>query len=210
MADSVKTLAWRYMVGGDPFPVDHDGAETTRHFLRRLDEVLIDLTEFNLRPPASPAQISDVMRAARLQDLTARKVFYRSDRIEDQQAWYSIRSAWNGRMRARWTSVAIIIEFCGLGVGVARGVKVFDIDVLGLLAAVGAGIAAWVLAKQYEQLNRSHFVASQELASIAVAIEEVQQEEDWSAFVASAEAAISREHSLWRASRGVTLRTASG
>jgi hypothetical protein len=45
-------------------------------------------------------------------------------------------------------------------------------------------------------------VTSQELAAVATAHELATDEKEWASFVAEAEGAISREHTLWRASRG--------
>jgi conflict system pore-forming effector with SLATT domain len=44
-------------------------------------------------------------------------------------------------------------------------------------------------------------VASQELSTISGQVDLTTTEEDWAHFVDQAEEAISREHTLWRASR---------
>jgi hypothetical protein len=44
-------------------------------------------------------------------------------------------------------------------------------------------------------------VASRELAAISLLVKQQKTEEDWSAFVNDGEDSISREHTLWRASR---------
>ena len=58
-------------------------------------------------------------------------------------------------------------------------------------------------AKQHPNLATAYGIASQELASIATELATLPGEERWAAFVGQAEEAISREHTLWRASRGL-------
>ena len=47
-AESVKTLAWRFAVGGRPFGIDEH--ETDEKFLARLGDILTDLHDLSLQP----------------------------------------------------------------------------------------------------------------------------------------------------------------
>ena len=49
-------------------------------------------------------------------------------------------------------------------------------------------------------------VTSQELAAVASEVEALTDQALWGQLVAAAEAAISREHTLWTASRGIMVR----
>jgi hypothetical protein len=55
-------------------------------------------------------------------------------------------------------------------------------------------------------LSTASGVTSQELAAVASELEALTDERLWAQFVAEAEEAISREHTLWRASRGLRMR----
>ena len=74
-----------------------------------------------------------------------------------------------------------------------------------LVATVGAATAAWVQAKQYATLASAYAIAiaiaNEELASIRVLSAHGTGEAAWAEFVDSAEGAISREHTMWRAPR---------
>ena len=59
------------------------------------------------------------------------------------------------------------------------------------------------MVKQHRNLATAYSIASQELAEVATEFVTVKGEEHWAAFVSQAEGAISREHTLWRASRGL-------
>ena len=206
-AESAKTLAWRYAVGGEPFPVELDASEADRALLQRLGEVLEDLSELDMTPVlTADQQITPEMRSTRSSGLDTRKAAYDIDRVEDQRVWYSKKSEWNGERGRNWSLVALAIELAGIVAGAFKAFQVWHFDGLGLLAAIAAALTAWSQAKQYQTLNRAYFVASQELASIRSQIVRSMSEAEWAQFVQEAEEAISREHTLWRASRGVRLR----
>lgn len=200
-AESVKTLTWRYSVGGVPFPVDYDQADAD--FLGQIKDVLQDLSELHLDPVlTADQQITAAMRQLRASGLDGRKRAYEQDRIEDQRTWYANKSKWNGKRSNWWSVAAIVGETAGILAGALRAFDQIHFDLLGIFAALAAGATAWSQAKQYETLERAYFIASQELATIRSQVD-AQDSKDWPTFVDKAEEAISREHTLWRASRGV-------
>ena len=95
---------------------------------------------------------------------------------------------WRSRRRASpeaWLPRAGLIEF----------------DVLGVCATLAAAIGAWLEMGQHESLARAYAIAAHELAAIRDLVPWQETEEDWAQFVGSAEEAVSREHTMWRASR---------
>ncbi|KQP29325.1 hypothetical protein ASF38_00685 [Aeromicrobium sp. Leaf272] len=79
---------------------------------------------------------------------------------------------------------------------------VVRIDLVGLIAAGAATMTSWSQAKQYSTLATAYGITAQELATIKSEIDSVPESE-WADYVGQAEEAISREHTLWRASRGI-------
>ena len=75
------------------------------------------------------------------------------------------------------------------------------LDFAGIIAAMVASGAAWLALKQYSQLTSAYRVAAGELAIQADVLNTVNEAE-WPQAVADAEEAISREHTMWLASRG--------
>lgn len=204
-AESAKTLAWRYMVGGLPFGLGvGDAEETDTLFLQKIRSVLRDLNGLDMPPDADAGhQITPTMRAKRSLGLDERKVLYDQDRIEDQRAWYAKKASSNLRV-ARWfEALALTVEGIGIVLAGLKAFQVVSLDLLGVAAAMGGGLAAWSQAKQYRGLTTAYSIAAQELAAIRDAISVERDEENWAAFVDDCEEAISREHTLWRASRGV-------
>ena len=202
-AESVKTLAWRYAVGGDPFPLTASPAEADQLFVSRLTEVVESLEYVSVRSSASGAQITDSMRRCRAAALPDRTTAYERGRIDDQQEWYRTKGRWNERRARVLGGATLALEVVGLGAAVIRAAGIVDVDLLGVVAALAAALTAWSQMKQHDALARAYAVASHELAAIRALIVWQDTEAGWASFVDQAEEAISREHTLWRASRGI-------
>lgn len=203
-AESTKTLAWRYMAGGAPLPLAAAAETIDRAFLERLHDILQDLHGLDLSPEnTTQVQITPEMRRVRGLDLAQRKAFYQQSRIEEQWRWYTEKAATNHRTAHRWALATIALEFLGVLGATFKTFHLIEIDMLGILAAGAAALAAWAQSRQFRTLSHAYVVASQELASIRSRVCSLDNEEDWARFVQETEEAISREHALWRASRGL-------
>jgi hypothetical protein len=204
VAESAKTLTWRYIVGGSPFGREEvsDDREAERLLLDRFRQIAGDLRGAHLVPVSAAAdQITPGLRRLRGLALEERRELYRDERIGGQQAWYA-RSALRHEQRAtQWSLALTSLEALGLTGGVLKATGVLGVDLLGLAGAVVAAGAAWVHAKQHQSLANAYAVASQELAAISGQVGWAASEQEWAHFVDQAEEAISREHTLWRASR---------
>ncbi|MGY1623432.1 DUF4231 domain-containing protein [Geodermatophilus sp. SYSU D00965] len=206
-AESIKTLCWRYAVGSRLFPADLDGAAADRLFVERLREILRSIRDLQAVQPEDHQyeEVTPWMRRLRAAPLAERRSAYERQRIEDQQHWYAGRARSNRRRARRWNVVVLTLELLGVVVGVVKAFSLAgtfnEAALVGLVATVGAAAAAWVQTKQYAALASAYAIANEELATIRVLIPYAASEEQWAEFVDSAEAAISREHTMWRASR---------
>jgi hypothetical protein len=206
-AESCKTLAWRYAVGGQPFGLTTaDDREADESYVEAIGEVIASL-EYGPPEEGAGAQITDDMRAMRHRSLEERRAAYESGRIEDQQDWYAKKAQFNDGQADWWKRVVLGLEFAGLLLGLVAIAAAVAIDVVGVVAAAAAAVMAWLQIKQHETLARAYSVASEELAAIRSLVRYQISEDDWSGFVAQSEEAISREHTLWRASRDVRVPT---
>jgi hypothetical protein len=187
LAESVKTLSWRYAVGGTPFPIDMAPKDAEMSFLGRLTELVRDLPAVVGVPTSAPA-ISPAMRRARQVDLAGRRRAYLRGRIVDQQSWYAGRATHHRRRADRLQVSGLILEILGVAAGLGEVVRVLDIDLAGIIAALIAANAT------------AYALASQELGIIRSRLELPVTESEWGPLVADAEDAISREHTTWRAS----------
>ncbi|HEX3791210.1 MAG TPA: DUF4231 domain-containing protein [Pseudonocardiaceae bacterium] len=199
LAESVKTLSWRFAVGGAPFPVTLEPGLAERLFLNRLAELLRDLPAVVTAPSLAPA-ISATMRRLRATELADRQLAYLSGRIADQQKWYADRAVQHAR-RARQLQIAgLLLEVVGVAAALGEFVHLFSFDLAGIVAAMIAAIAAWAAGKQYGANAAAYSLAGHELAIIHTRLDQPLTEPEWSNQVADAEDAVSREHTTWRAS----------
>jgi hypothetical protein len=201
-AESAKTLTWRYLVGGDPFGKaslpDHDAEQL---LLNRFGQIARDLKGVHLVPVSGGAdQLSNAMRQIRALPLDTRREQYRRGRIHDQRDWYAHKARWNELRATRWALTLAALEAVGLAGAVLKATGAVEVDLLGLAGALVAAGVAWFQTKQYQTLASAYAVASQELMTIGSQIDRPSAEEEWAHFVDQAEEAISREHTLWRAS----------
>ncbi len=199
LAESVKTLAWRYAVGAKPFELKLDGSASRELMRVRLAEVA-DQVQDRL-PISSPVPgITPEMERLRSASFPERRAAYVEGRTSEQQRWYASRSVANRARASRWRIFLIVSEVVALVLAAARAFGVFQIDLSGVLAALVSAGAAWVALKQHGELASAYAMAAREL-SIQVGRLATTPEAHWADAAADAEEAISREHTMWLASR---------
>jgi SMODS and SLOG-associating 2TM effector domain 3/SMODS and SLOG-associating 2TM effector domain 1 len=211
VAESAKSLAWRYAVGGQPFNLGLDTEAADTLLLHRLSDTLADVPRLAralnavAKDKANPT--SGTMNELRKQDLDIRIESYRTGRVDDQLRWYERKARDNHRLAHRTHWILALLEAIGV---------VFILLQLALSASIGASFPlegfiavlvtagiAWSQAKRYQDLSISYHVASREAYSLENGIPKEPSEATWAAFVDDAESAFSREHRLWRATRTI-------
>lgn len=200
LAESVKTLTWRFAVGGAPFELTSERIAAEEQFLGQIAKLLDDAPRTSIHPTTGAALSAEIV-ALRKSSLAQRKEAYISGRIGEQNDWYAKRSEWNRRRASKWRSVLIIGESIGAVAALLRATGILSVDLAGIFAALVASGIAWVATKQHDSLGRAYAYAANELAIIRGRFECHLSEHRWALEVANAEEAISREHTMWRASR---------
>ena len=202
-AESAKSLAWEYAVGGGPFCVE-TCTDPDDLLVSRLSEIVTRLRDFAVAgDDGAGEQVTPKMRALRDGDLAVRRSSYVSDRVDDQRKWYSTKAKLNGRLYNAWLIAALAAQGAGLTLGFLLATGKLEFDALSVLAAVAAAVTAWVQTKDHGQLAEAYGIAAQELALAKVGLETAETEERaWAQLVDDAEQAVSREHTLWIARRG--------
>jgi hypothetical protein len=200
LAESAKTLAWRFAACAAPFPREEasDGAEA--RLVREMQELLRDAPDTAVVATGAPA-VSPEMRALRNADLHTRRDAYLQHRIDNQAGWYRRKARWNIDRAQHWRIGLLVMETLGVIAALVRAVGLVEIDLAGIVAAlIGAGVA-WLATKQHENVGRAYAFATNELGLARARLEGISDEQRWAQEVADAEEAISREHTMWRASR---------
>jgi conflict system pore-forming effector with SLATT domain len=200
LAESAKSLAWRYSVGGVPFAKEDDDTVVERRFVEQMSRLLDEAPTESIRPSQRPV-ITEQMAALRESDVATRRDTYLRHRIIDQQQWYSRKALLNERLADRWRFVLVIVEVVGICAALAKVVGYIDLDLAGATAAIIAAGTAWVSLKQFTTLARAYTFAAHELTIARSRLERSADENAWASEVADSEEAVSREHTMWRASR---------
>lgn len=206
VAESVKTLAWRYAARAEPF--DQGGPdESDELLLKRFAEILQHGAA--LRIPlvgGGGPQITEEMRRLRELPLDRRREIYLTHRIADQRSWYGDRAA-ASHIAERKLFTAVWV---GNGAAVAAALSVvlwstLPVNATGILTTAAAAGVAWLQLLRHQELAQSYSTAAQELAMIHESGARVTTERHFAAFAADAESAISREHTLWVARRDAVV-----
>ncbi|WP_410594030.1 DUF4231 domain-containing protein [Amycolatopsis sp. lyj-23] len=199
-AESAKSLAWRYSVGGIPFAKQPDEPSVRRRFGQQMSRLLDEAPQTSIKPSQRPV-VTEQMALLRASDLATRKAAYLEYRIIDQQKWYAGKAEGNGRLAGRWRTALLVIEVVGIGAAIVKAFGYLTLDLAGVVAAVIAAGTAWTSLRQFSTLARAYTFAANELAIAHERLELVGDETSWAAEVADSEEAVSREHTMWRASR---------
>src|SRR5262249_62404877 len=200
LAESAKTLAWRFAVAAAPFAKDGNEGRVERAFIGQLRQLLDDAPTTSIVASAAPA-VSEAMRTLRQSTFAVRKKTYLAERIADQQEWYSRKAYWNSSRARLWAIGLVAAELAGVVAALLRGLGALNLDIAGVAATVvGTGVAGLSI-KQHYALRPAHALAANELGIVYSNLETADDEKVWAADVADAEEAISRKHTMWRASR---------
>jgi hypothetical protein len=203
LAESAKSLAWRFSVGAMPFKNQGKETVTELRFIEQLKKLLDEAPQTSVTPSHRPV-VSERMRTLRASDLSIRKAAYLTSRITDQHDWYARRATMNAKRAKGWRLSLLMIELAGICAALAKAIGWVTIDLAGVVGAIIAAGAAWIGLKQHATLARAYTFAATELGIVKGRLELVDDEESWAREVADSEEAISREHTMWRASRSRT------
>ena len=197
-AESVKTLAWKYSVAGDPFVKGDPHA--SRRFAALVSDVVRSFNTLGVTATDASAEPTAGMESLRSSSLSDRQRAYAEARIADQSAWYARKADWNQKRARFWGGMVLLLQLLGAAGAFLKGFGIIDIDLFGLAGAAVASAAAWLETKQHHTIARAYKIAAEELSDIQALIAEQGTEDEWASFVAEAEEAISREHTMWKAS----------
>ena len=140
VAESAKTVAWRFMMRVVPF---EDDSTATDNLIYKIQEIrasrvyiAVDLARYM---DADNSSISEAMRNARTADVGNRKNLYLASRVRDQKAWYSKKAAFNDKLKARWFLAATTLQLIAVALAIAQAVaSVFPVNGVPFLTTFAA------------------------------------------------------------------------
>lgn len=204
VAESIKTVTWRYVCRAEPFQGDdansrNDFHQTLKAIVKQNREVCQSLTDY-----LDCAQITPMMDQMRSRSLQERRETYATKRIGDQLTWYAKKAAFNRRMSKGFFWALIVTNTAAVVCAILRIVyfkqTIWPTDVF---VAAAASLLGWMQAKRFSELAASYALAAHEISLIKEQSLLPDTDERFSLFVGDAENAFSREHTQWVARKDV-------
>jgi hypothetical protein len=205
LAESVKTLTWRYVMRAAPFG-DAPRIQVPRAEFRNHLQTLFDENKATAETIAhdwsADDQITSEMDRIRALPLEGRKKCYATDRVQDQRAWYGRKAAANKASARRWVAVGVGAYAIAAALVISR-IRLPDWELwpIGPIIVFASSIIGWTQVKKFNELATTYTVAAHEIGLIKPKLDEIGTESELSNFVNDAELAFSREHTLWTARR---------
>jgi hypothetical protein len=208
LAESCKTLTWRFMTCSELFENTLTTMEAENRFVTRITALSAKFSHLNKAMDPillNLSYISPLMKQVRNLPLNDRKQYYIDHRLEDQKQWYATKATFNKEKYRNWFMVIIASQTLSL-VAIVTLIKYPDSNwnLVGLFTTLASSAISWLQLKQHQELKQAYTTATQELNSILALSSSVITEVQFSEFVLDSENAISREHTMWLAQKRST------
>jgi hypothetical protein len=205
VAESVKTITWRFAMAAEPFPTTLNNAEVDELVRSKLIEILKDRKSLNYSAAGdanSQAQITEEMRALRREQWELRMAIYLKDRIQDQRKWYASKAKSSDTLESLYFWIILAVQLISVVAASAFAVwPALHLNLTAVFTAATASLFAWLQVKRYQETSQSYALAAHDLGIIEAGAATLHSEQAFAKFVADAENAMSREHTLWAARR---------
>ncbi|MEY9785398.1 DUF4231 domain-containing protein [Sinorhizobium fredii] len=200
LAESVKTLTWRFAMRAEPFD-DAVAADARTDFRNQLAAILRSNRHIGhamVSPDSAAPQTTEDMVRIRELPLEERKSLYLDKRIADQRKWYEKKSADNKASAKKWMMVGIGAYSLGFLFILFR---IIDPAMPGWptepLIVVASTLIGWTQIKKFNELASAYALTAHEIGLTEGLITDADTELKFSAAVNEAELAFSREHTQW-------------
>jgi len=205
LAESIKSLTWKYMTKGEPFIEDLSNEDADKKFIAVLKDMLDENRTFLkvTYQEDDGINITAKMRELRQSSFQDRKNAYINDRVKDQQNWYKSKSTFNKAKASQLFWFIISLQAGALIYSLYLIVNPSFFNAVPLATTLAAVFLSWLQVKQHQELSQSYAVAANDINLILSQEPYIDSEEKLEIFIADSENAFSREHTLWIARRDV-------
>lgn len=205
LAESCKTLTWRFITCSESFETHLDQDFVKDIFLTRLKDLKNEFSDLNqfldskiLMKPLITVKMIEIRKGK----LAERKKFYLENRIIDQKKWYSREAQKNSKRFNQWFFVVLVSQLLALGYIIFLITNPsINLNLVGLFTTIASSAISWLQVKKHQELKQAYTTTVQDLSFIEAKYESVDSEDKFSKFVLDAENAFSREHTTWLAQR---------
>ena len=200
VAESVKTITWRWIMNAEPYDKAISDEKAQRKFLWDLKDILDQnrsLSEHLEWSPRLGEAISDTMIKIRNLSWEDRLIIYKRDRIDNQSIWYSEKAQVNKHKGKQWFKLSILLHSFAIIMLLYRIKEPLTSLPVEVIATGASCVLTWVQAKKHNELSASYALAAHEIVLIKGESVLVKNEVNLSEFVVNSESAFSREHTQW-------------
>jgi len=198
-AEVSKSLCFQYAFGATGYERGENDKAVDARFINDFGTIGRDvlLARATVRTNGF-SEITEDMRAARKLDFDEAKARYFTERIEDQERYYSSRAAFHLRRSRLWLFLMLVAQVIGLVFSLLKAVMMpgpWD-GIVGVLSALAAAFIAWSQIRQHGLLAGTFQAQAVHMRDYGRRLELVDERE-WPEFVASVENALIAEHTRW-------------
>jgi hypothetical protein len=204
IAESVKTLTWKFITGAKPFDLKLDDEKSQLIFNEILKKIIGQRKDFYIligKKYPNENMISEEMISIRKSSFEERKKMYLEMRIQDQINWYSKKSTENDRYKL----ITFIVMICFQILGIIFFIRELNTKVVFSFTSISIALTSilltWLQLKRFQELTESYAITAMELKFIKDKSKFILNDNDLDKYVDDSETAISREHTLWLARR---------
>lgn len=204
VAESIKTLCWKFMTGARPFSIDLNETKAQNLLIENFKKVIGHRKDFftiigsdfaeNEQLPVELLNIRKLSKEERIS-------IYKTQRLEKQKKWYTDKTSENKKWTKISFAIIIVAQVLALISLILKIKFEFEFSIAPILVTISTAFIAWLQLRRYQELSQSYLITATELSLIKSKINQVETESDFSEFVDDSETAISREHTLWLARR---------
>lgn len=201
LAESVKTLAWRFMMKAPPFDGSGNHKSPRLEFSEHLQKLLKaneSTAEQGVPDWSNRDQITPEMNRVRELGWNDRREFYREFRIREQRDWYTRKAKENRRSAVRWIVAGISAYVVAGAMTMCRiWVSEWSFWPIEPIIVFASSIVGWMQLKKFGELAAAYHVTAQEIGLLEPVLDDRESDEGIGSFVNDAELAFSREHTMW-------------
>lgn len=190
-AETIRSLTWRYAVGGKPF--DQTTEQASSQFVSEVQQTIFQYRRIPRRlvldgTYAKYTSVTPAMVDLRAAPLEARKTAYFQFRLKDQMYWFQRKATRMGRQLVFWNVLAVLLQSVVIVGLLLRGIGIVRFDLYSLASALGAAGATYSQNMQFSRFRDDYEYAAQRLTALYPVFSEFLTESDWSQRVDQLEA----------------------
>ena len=211
IAESVKTAAWRYMMGIQPFQNDQTARKEFIAEIKRIRSMRCGIQGNLARYSGNDSNaISNFMDDMRQKPLEDKKRTYISSRLREQKDWYSQKATSNSKDGDCYFWIAIVLQIAAVIFSILKIVQPsLPLNLVPLLMTIASISIAWSHMRRHGELANEYYTMSQNLKELEEASLRYNEEAIFLKQVDEAEIIMSREHEIWAVRRNVAWKSRS-